>query len=86
MRITISSTEAARTLGDCLARVKHRGDRFVITRNNRPVAELGPVSDLRQGTLGELWTAMREVRADEEFAADLERVNSADSVMDNPWA
>ena len=86
MRITISSTDAARNLGDCLARIKHRGDRFVITKNNRRVAELGPVSGVPETTLGGLWSAMRESRADEDFAADLERVNDADTVLANPWA
>jgi prevent-host-death family protein len=86
MRVRISSTEAARNLGDCLARIRHRGERFVITKNNRPIAELGPVSGVQGTTLGELWTAMREVRTDEDFAADLERVNAADAVMENPWA
>jgi antitoxin (DNA-binding transcriptional repressor) of toxin-antitoxin stability system len=86
MRIIISSTDVARNLGDCLARIKHRGDRFVITKNNRPVAELGPVSGVRQATLGGLWLAMRGSRADGEYAADLERVNNADAVLENPWA
>jgi antitoxin (DNA-binding transcriptional repressor) of toxin-antitoxin stability system len=85
MRTIISSTEVARNLGDFLARVKHKGDRFVIMKNNRPVAELGPVSGVRETTLGALWAAMREVKVDEDFAGDLERVNTADSVMENPW-
>lgn len=82
----ISSTEAARNLGDLLARIKHRGERFVITKNNRPVAELGPVTGARETTLAGLWAAMRAVRPDEDFAADLERVNAADKVLENPWA
>lgn len=77
MGTMISSTEAARNLGDLLARIRHRGERFIITKNNRPVAELGPVSGMRGATLGELWRAMREVRADEDFVAELERVNAA---------
>ena len=85
MRVRISSTEVARNLGDCLARIRHRGDRFVITKNNRPVAELGPVSAAPETTLGVLWAALREIRADADFAADLERVNAADAVMENPW-
>lgn len=85
MKIAISSTEAARTLGDCLARIRHTGDRFIIMKNNRPVAELGPVSGTRGTTLHALWTALKEVGADEEFAKDLERVNASDTVMENPW-
>lgn len=85
MKIKISSTEAARNLGDCLARIKHRGDRFILMKNRRPVAELGPVSGTRGATLHMLWKAMREARADEDFARDLERVNAADVPMENPW-
>jgi hypothetical protein len=85
MKIKISSTEAARNLGECLARIKHRGDRFVLMKNRRPIAELGPVSGTRGSTLHMLWAAMREARADEDFAGDLERVNAADTAMENPW-
>jgi antitoxin (DNA-binding transcriptional repressor) of toxin-antitoxin stability system len=73
MKIKISSTEAARNLGEYLARIKHRGDRFVLMKNRRSIAELGPVSGTRGATLTMLWMAMREARADEDFARDLER-------------
>ena len=85
MKIRISSTEAARNLGDCLARIKHKGDRFILMKNRRPIAELGPVSGTRGATLNMLWAAMCEARADEDFAGDLERVNAADVPMENPW-
>lgn len=85
MKIRISSTEAARNLGDCLARIRHTGDRYLLMKNHRPVAELGPVSGGRGSTLRLLWAAMRETGADEDFARDLERVNSSDLPMDNPW-
>jgi len=86
MKERISSTEAARNLGEYLARVKHRGEKFVIVKNNKPIAELGPVSGARETTLAGLWLALREVKADIEFAADLEKVNAADTIMENPWA
>ena len=85
MKIKIASTEAARNLGECLARIRHTGDRFILMKNRRPVAELGPVSGARRSTLRRLWTAMRESRADEDFARDLERVNASDTPMENPW-
>ena len=85
MKIRISSTEAARNLGECLARIKHTGDRYVLMKNRRPIAELGPVSGTRGSTLSMVWEAMRESRADEEFARDLERVNASDVPMENPW-
>lgn len=86
MRTRISSTDAARNLGEYLARIKHKGEAFLIVRNNKPIAELGPVSGLRGATVGTLWTALREVSVDAGFAEDLERVNSMDAVMKNPWA
>ena len=85
MKIEITATEAARNLGECLARIRHTGDRFILTKNRRPVAELGPVSGSRGITLLELWAAMRETKPDDGFAADLERINEADSAMENPW-
>jgi len=85
MKIEISSTDAARNLGECLARIKHTGDRYVLTKNRKPVAELVPVSGARETSMRRLWEAMREVRSDEDFAADLKRVNDADEVMPNPW-
>jgi antitoxin (DNA-binding transcriptional repressor) of toxin-antitoxin stability system len=85
MKIEISTTEAARTLGECLARIRHTGDRYVLTKNHKPVAELVPVSGTREVTLRDMWKAMRDVAADSDFAADLERVNESDEVMRNPW-
>ena len=85
MKIEISTTEAARNLGECLARIRHTGDRYVLTRNRRPIAELGPVSGMSHTSLRRLWTAMRETGVDKDFAKDLERVNASDSAQDNPW-
>ncbi len=85
MKIRISTTDAARNLGEHLARIRHGGARFILTRNGQPVAELGPVPGSSSATLAELWTALRDVRADDEFADDLERVNQVDSVLEDPW-
>jgi hypothetical protein len=85
VKIKISSTEAARNLGECLERIKHKGDRFLLMKNRRPIAELGPVSGTRVATLNMLWTAKRETRAVEDFAKDLECVNAADIPLENPW-
>jgi prevent-host-death family protein len=85
MKIMVSSTEAARNLGACLSRIKHTGDSYILTRNNRPVAELVPVAEAVGGTLGELVEALQLTRADADFADDLERVNRADAPLENPW-
>ena len=84
MTVRVSATWAARNLGDCLARIKHTGDRFVLLENGRPVAELVPVARSR-ATLREVWDALSSVPVDADFAADLQAVNSADRVLDNLW-
>ena len=86
MKMTISSTEAVRTFGDCLARIKHRGDTFVITKNNRAVAMIVPAEQTPRGTIGDVINAMRKApAADAGFADDLARANSQD-IPANPWA
>ena len=87
MRATIiSTTEAARHLGDFLARVKHKGEHFLLTKNDRPIAELAPARGSRRATWAELSAAVAHLPQDPTFADDLERVNDADQLPDNPWA
>jgi prevent-host-death family protein len=83
--IVISSTEAARHLGDYLARVKHKGERFILTKNDQPVAELSPAVGSRRATWGELKAAMGAGSGDPTFADDLERINNEDQLATNPW-
>ena len=85
MKITISSTEAARNLGECLSRIKHTGDSYILTRNHRPVAELVPFAEAGTGTLGELLEALRLTAVDAGFADDLERINRSDKPLEDPW-
>jgi antitoxin (DNA-binding transcriptional repressor) of toxin-antitoxin stability system len=82
----ISTTEAARHLGDYLARVKHKGERFVLTKNDQPIAELAAPSGSRTATWAELVAAVARLPRDPSFANDLERVNEADQTAVNPWA
>lgn len=85
MTVTISSTEAARHLGDYLARIKYKGERFILTRNDRPVAELAPVSGSHVATWGQLRHALAALPFDPSFADDLEKVNQSDQLPVNPW-
>lgn len=41
---TASVTEVARNFAEYVNRVSYRGERFVLMRGRKPVAELGPVS------------------------------------------
>jgi len=85
MITTVSSTEVARHLGDYLARVKHKGERFILTKNHRPVAELSPTSR-RHGTVADLLRLWRHDPEDPAFADDLEKANSKELPEPNPWA
>ena len=85
MKIEITSTKAARHFGDCLSRVKYRGDTFVITRNEEAIAELIPAPGSRRGTWAELMEALEGLPHDETFASDLEAVNASDQIPVNPW-
>ncbi len=82
----ISTTEAARHLGDVLARVKHIGESFLLTKSNQPLARLVPVGPTRPATGEAIMMALERLPYDPEFAADLERVNRMDQVPENPWA
>lgn len=85
MERRISATELARSLGDVLARVRYRGDSFVVERNGKTVARLVPAAE-RTATLGEALDAWRAAGPpDPEFADLLELVNRADRPPDNPW-
>ncbi|CAN5430211.1 hypothetical protein BH09VER1_BH09VER1_30530 [soil metagenome] len=86
MATTITSTEAARHLGDYLARVKYKGERFILTKNDQPIAELAPATGSRRANWGEMVDALKGLPLDPSFADDLEKVNRADQIPKNPWA
>ena len=86
METSISTTEAARHLGDVLARVRHKGEHFLLTKNDQPVARLVPAQSTRFATGAEITRALDRLPTDPEFADDLERVNLADRIPETPWA
>jgi len=87
MEQRISATELARKLGDVLARVRYRGDSFVVERNGNPVARVSPVPESSPTTLREAFAAWRAAsEPDREFADALERVNRSDRPPEDPWA
>ncbi len=83
---TISTTDAARHLGEFLTRVKLRGERFLLTKNDQPIAELSPASRSRRATWEELKPVVARLPREPMFADDLERVNNAEKPAANPWA
>ena len=86
METTITSTEAARHLGDFLARVKYAGESFLLTKSEKPLARLVPVSPGARANGAEIMQSLALLPYDPDFADDLESVNKTDSIPNNPWA
>ncbi len=85
-----SVTEVARHFADYINRVAYRGERFVLTRGNRPVAELGPVPGGMQ--LRELPDLLRSLprlteKEAETFARDLKETRHVvqQEALRDPW-
>ena len=85
MKNRVSTEWAALNLDQCLAQIRRDGDGFVLYENNKPVAELVPPANGHRTTLRELCNALAAVPVDEDFASDLQLVNTADRPLDNPW-
>ncbi len=85
MESTISSAEAALHLGDVLARVKHGGETFVLTKSDKPLARLVPVRPSGNSCGADIMRSLAGLPHDDGFADDLERVNRMDRVPENPW-
>lgn len=85
MDFEISSTEAVRNFGDCLARVKHRGDTFVVTKNKKPIAEIRPVGPARDATVADLLEMWRPDPSDPDFADDLVKANASELPRFDQW-
>ena len=85
MKTIISSTKLVRQLGDCLARVKYRGEAFVITKNEEEIATLSPMETSRGAKWSELASALSASPVDPGFADDLEKINQMDRIPENPW-
>lgn len=74
-RLTV--TEAVKNFSEILGRVRFKGERFVLVKGGKPIAELRPTDAAATASLGEL-AAMLEAlshleREDaDQFALDLE--------------
>lgn len=90
MRRTLSVTELARNFAKYINRVAFCGERFVLTRGKRPVAELGPVPEgKRLGELPDLLASLPRLGDDEakKFVEDLASARSELEVLRprDPW-
>lgn len=90
MRINESVTTVARNFSDYINRVAFRGERFVLMRGNKPVAELCPVPvGTRLGDLPGLLSSLPRLSENdaEALSDDLEiaRTELAESKVVDPW-
>ena len=86
MEYRISATELARKLGEVLAKVRYRGDSFLVERNGDPVARVIPLPEASPASVREALAAWRSSgERDPEFADVLERVGEEDRPPELPW-
>jgi antitoxin (DNA-binding transcriptional repressor) of toxin-antitoxin stability system len=90
MKITATVTEVFRNFSDYINRVAYRGERFVLVRGGRPVAELTPVvAGARLGDLPALLDSLPRLTAAEAAALgeDLDRARSEleERPPGDPW-
>jgi antitoxin (DNA-binding transcriptional repressor) of toxin-antitoxin stability system len=90
MRYTPSVTDVARNFAEYINRVAFRGERFVLMRGRRPVAELRPVpSGMRLSELPDLLASLPHLGAEEasSLADDLAsaRTHLGSLPESDPW-
>jgi len=89
-RLTV--TEAVRNFSEILGRVRFKGERFILVKGGKPVAELGPTDTAAPVHLGELSAVLAgmphlEPEDAERFALDLDSDrNVVGPVPAVPWA
>jgi prevent-host-death family protein len=86
MATTIPQRELRNQAGTVLRRAE-QGERFTITVDGRPVAELGPLAGARAPAPPESFAALiRETPVDVGFAADIQAMREEDdAVAVDPW-
>jgi antitoxin (DNA-binding transcriptional repressor) of toxin-antitoxin stability system len=90
MNRAVSVTDVQRNFADYINRVAYRGERFVLVRGGRAVAELSPVpSGTRLGELPALVESLPRLTAEEAraLAHDLDRARSDSARVPprDPW-
>jgi prevent-host-death family protein len=83
---TIAQRELRNNVGDILRRAEG-GERFTITVNGRPVAELGPANVTRFADPAALVHMLRSTPVDAAWSEELERMRREDhAAAHDPWA
>jgi antitoxin (DNA-binding transcriptional repressor) of toxin-antitoxin stability system len=91
MRNAPSVTEVARNFAEYIDRVAFHGERFVLMRGRRPVAELRPVpAGMRLGELPELLASLPRLAPEEAGALADDLATARDELGSgpehDPWA
>ena len=87
MAVTIAQRELRNQAGAVLRRAE-QGERFTITVDGRPVAELGPLPGARKPAApGRLAAIIAETPVDPSWIDDLRKMREADAeAAHDPWA
>jgi antitoxin (DNA-binding transcriptional repressor) of toxin-antitoxin stability system len=86
MTADVTATDLARNLGDVLARVRYRGQTFLVRKNGKVIARIEPAGGPDGATAREAFAAWAGAAApDPGFADDLERAGRSDTPGTNPW-
>ncbi len=81
---TIPQRELRNNVSDVLRRAE-AGERFTITVDGRPVAELGP-RPAEVGHGADTWAALVALGPDDDWAAELRRMRDEDEAASvDPW-
>jgi antitoxin (DNA-binding transcriptional repressor) of toxin-antitoxin stability system len=87
--VRVPATEAAKTFGQLVDRVREDRATYIIERGGKPVAQITAIEG-RSLTLGGLKALVAALpRADADYLATLERVTATRNkprVRSNPWA
>lgn len=82
MTTRLTVTEAVRNFSEIIGRVRFKGERFVLVKGGKPVAELGPTdaaAPVRLGELPAILEGLPHLEPDdaERFARDLDSCSRA---------
>ncbi len=87
---SLSVTELVRGFSDYVNRVAYRGERFILLKGKKPVAELRPIAaGLPMGELEAVLRSLPGLSSDEavDFAADIEAARDQLPMeeLQDPW-
>ncbi|PKL42039.1 MAG: antitoxin [Candidatus Riflebacteria bacterium HGW-Riflebacteria-1] len=91
MKTSLSVTDTARNFSDIINRVTYKGEKFILLKGKKAVAEISPVKTGRPlSELQEVLESLPALSSDEleDFATDLERIRGLcqkDDGVTDPW-